>query len=843
VIGIKILACAEVYRRAAKHQDRLAQQPNRSQPISTHTLAVTTPFRIAIVGSGPGGLSAACRAAEMGDSHILLEAQPHLSNTIFRYQKGKHVMAEPTVLPLRAAAGFEAGKREKLLEVWDQDVARHKVNIRHRAEVTGIEKAGELFKLKLKSGDVIEAEQVILGIGVQGNPRKIDAPGEDLPQVQYQLDDPDEYSGEVIVVVGAGDAAIENAVALTRKNTVHIVNRKGEFSRAKEGNNSLILQAIEQGTVKCHYNSGIERVDELPADHPSKRRMLLKLNAKDGVVEIPCDRIIARLGATAPREFVEGCGIQFPSKEAAALPAVSATYESNVPGLYIIGALAGYPLIKQAMNQGYEVVEFICKRPVVPADEPILRDKFQVFQNAGEVEVILDVLRLRSPILGALNRLQLREFLLESKISKPRPGERLYNKDDYGNSLFIVVSGDASVLINPNDSAQNKRIKAGSIFGEMALLSGRPRAAAVEAGQDCVLIEVPRRTMLKLIASSESVRRYVDRVFALRALQTHLAPGASDAQLAEVLATAKLKQYKAKEVIYASGEEASQIYLIRSGSVMVTVAAADKEIVLSYIAAGQYFGELDVIAGTKRRQSARAAIKTDVLSVSADAFLALLEKNPQLRESVRERFRSQIEARVAMERTPERGAMMNFLLQEGMGEATDALLIDEALCIRCDQCEKACASTHGNVSRLDREAGKTFDNLHVPISCRHCEHPHCMKDCPPDAIHRSSSGEVYIQNTCIGCGNCERNCPYGVIHMGVETKETPSLWRWMLFGKGAAPGDESHDYPEGSAKKAVKCDMCGTREQGPACVQACPTGAAIRVGPEEFFKVLSSGGR
>ena len=34
-------------------------------------------------------------------------------------------------------------------------------------------------------------------------------------------------------------------------------------------------------------------------------------------------------------------------------------YESSVAGMYIIGALAGYPLIKQAMNQGYEVVEYI----------------------------------------------------------------------------------------------------------------------------------------------------------------------------------------------------------------------------------------------------------------------------------------------------------------------------------------------------------------------------------------------------------------------------------------------------------------------------------------------------
>ena len=66
-------------------------------------------FKIAIVGSGPGGLSAAARAAERNESHVLLEAEPQLSNTIYLYQKGKYVMAEPSVLPLRSAMSFAAG--------------------------------------------------------------------------------------------------------------------------------------------------------------------------------------------------------------------------------------------------------------------------------------------------------------------------------------------------------------------------------------------------------------------------------------------------------------------------------------------------------------------------------------------------------------------------------------------------------------------------------------------------------------------------------------------------------------------------------------------------------------
>jgi Fe-S-cluster-containing hydrogenase component 2 len=38
-------------------------------------------------------------------------------------------------------------------------------------------------------------------------------------------------------------------------------------------------------------------------------------------------------------------------------------------------------------------------------------------------------------------------------------------------------------------------------------------------------------------------------------------------------------------------------------------------------------------------------------------------------------------------------------------------------------------------------------------------------------------------------------------------------------------------------KKAVKCDLCKDLKGGPSCVRACPTGAAIRVSPEDFLTV------
>ena len=115
-----------------------------------------------------------------------------------------------------------------------------------------------------------------------------------------------------------------------------------------------------------------------------------------------------------------------------------------------------------------------------------------------------------------------------------------------------------------------------------------------------------------------------------------------------------------------------------------------------------------------------------------------------------------------------------------------------------------------------------------------------MTDCPPDAIGRAPNGEVYIRDNCIGCGNCERNCPYGVIQMAAAAPEKPGLLNWLLFGAGPGPGQARHGSDQGDTgpKKAVKCDMCRDVGGGPACVRACPTGAAIRISPEKFVQLI-----
>ena len=74
--------------------------------------------------------------------------------------------------------------------------------------------------------------------------------------------------------------------------------------------------------------------------------------------------------------------------------------------------------------------------------------------------------------------------------------------------------------------------------------------------------------------------------------------------------------------------------------------------------------------------------------------------------------------------------------------------------------------------------------------------------------------------------------------MSAKPAAKPSLMSWLLFGSGPGPGQDKSIKAEG-AKKAVKCDMCKDIEGGAACVRACPTGAAIRVRPDEFLAKIA----
>jgi Fe-S-cluster-containing hydrogenase component 2 len=323
-----------------------------------------------------------------------------------------------------------------------------------------------------------------------------------------------------------------------------------------------------------------------------------------------------------------------------------------------------------------------------------------------------------------------------------------------------------------------------------------------------------------------------------RQFRVYLSQSIGDELMSDVLSTAERRTYKPGQLMFHEGDDAEGIFVVRKGALVMSQASGGGEAFKGYVSAGSFIGEMGVIGGKKRSMTVRAATSAHVTWIESSKFMRLIDELPDFRQQVDELILARLAENQAAHNDLERGRIEQFLIDKGMGEATDILLIDEALCVGCDNCEKACAETHGGVSRLNRESGPTFANLHIPMACRHCEDPYCMSDCPADAIHRAQTGQVFIDEKCIGCGNCKSNCPYNAIEMSYPAPEKPGLLSWLLLGLGSGPGQGkgAGSTPQGDMPKlAVKCDSCMDIDGGPSCVRACPTGAAFRIGPDDYF--------
>jgi electron transport protein HydN len=146
------------------------------------------------------------------------------------------------------------------------------------------------------------------------------------------------------------------------------------------------------------------------------------------------------------------------------------------------------------------------------------------------------------------------------------------------------------------------------------------------------------------------------------------------------------------------------------------------------------------------------------------------------------------------------------------------VIAEPSKCIGCRTCEVACAMAHPT----DEGAALTPQNFSprltvvrcgtvtTAIMCRQCDDAPCAKACPVNAIVFAQDSVQVVQSRCIGCKSCVVACPYGAMNVvSVSAPAQPPTF----FGLRQAKSE------------AQKCDLCVSREEGQACIAACPTKA------------------
>jgi CRP-like cAMP-binding protein/Fe-S-cluster-containing dehydrogenase component len=371
----------------------------------------------------------------------------------------------------------------------------------------------------------------------------------------------------------------------------------------------------------------------------------------------------------------------------------------------------------------------------------------------------------------------------------------------------------------------------GDLFGEMTCMNFYPRSATVRAESDVVAYEM-LRNVLDIMMKNKTFRAEIEQNYRRRALETHLRGVPMFADLSpdfieHLKESVELVRYAPGQVIARQGEAADSFYLVRIGFVKISEEYPGGELVLAYLSRGDYFGEIGLLGGGVRTATCTALDHVEVVKISGDDFQQMVERFPKVRAGL-EAVAAERRAANAQRMQMVHSVPIEQFLSQGLMEAQSLLILDLQKCTRCDACVNACADAHDGVTRLVRE-GLRFENFLVATSCRQCRDPLCMVGCPVGSIRRRNSLEVIIEDWCIGCGLCARNCPYGNInlHPFEVMAEEPEF-----AGRRKAVVQQ----------KATSCDLC-THLKEPSCVYACPHDAAHRVDPRKFFAGMMGQGQ
>ncbi len=379
---------------------------------------------------------------------------------------------------------------------------------------------------------------------------------------------------------------------------------------------------------------------------------------------------------------------------------------------------------------------------------------------------------------------------------------------------------DAAVDLNYNSPVAE--LGPGDLFGEMTCMNFYPRSATVRAETELVAYEM-LRNVLDILMKNKTFRAQTDQTYRRRALENHLRGVPMFADLTpdfieHLKESVELVRYAPGQIIARQGDLADSFYLVRIGFVKISEQYPGGELVLAYLSRGDYFGEIGLLGGA-RTATCTALDHVELVRISGDDFRAMVERFPGVRSGLenaaRERLAQNQQRMQMVESVP-----IDQFLSQGLMEAQSLLILDLERCTRCDACVNACADAHDGVTRLIRD-GLRFEQYLIATSCRQCRDPLCMVGCPVGSIRRRNSLEVIIEDWCIGCGLCARNCPYGNINLHPFDIMVEDLER---------PGRQKASVQQ----KATSCDLC-THLKEPSCVYACPHDAAHRVDPRKFF--------
>lgn len=270
---------------------------------------------VAIIGGGPSGLTAGLYLCRARIDTVVLEQQ----------LPGGQAVYSPLI---ENYPGFPDGiSGPDLVDLMMKQVDRFGLETRTFAPVNELTLDGRIKTLKLDGGDLF-ANAVIVASG--RSPRKMGIPGEKEftgRGISYCATcDAPLFKEKVVMVVGGGDAAVEEALHLTRfASKVILVHRRDEL----RASSYLQERILSEPRVEFMWNSELA---EIKGEHTVRSAVVVN-NVTRERAEVPVAGVFFYVGNTPNTGFLE----EVVELNEAGYVVTDDRLESSVPGIFAAG--------------------------------------------------------------------------------------------------------------------------------------------------------------------------------------------------------------------------------------------------------------------------------------------------------------------------------------------------------------------------------------------------------------------------------------------------------------------------------------------------------------------------
>ena len=295
-----------------------------------------------IIGGGAAGLSSAVWCADLGLKALLLEKNAELGGQLLW-----------TYSSIKNHLGIEAASGRDLRDIFVRQAESYKFDVRSNAKFSQLDLA--LKTILFENGESVSARAIIFATGVSR--RKLNVEGEEEFRnrgiIESGKRDGHLAKGKNAVVIGGGDAALENALILSETaSTITLTHRRTDFKARIEflekARNNPKIKILTDTTVKKIH--GCEQVEAVELQNPTAKQTQI----------VPAEIVLVRIGVEPNTNILRG---EIELDEQGYIK-INSSCETNVENVFAVGDVANplAPTVSGAVGMGATAAKVISSR-------------------------------------------------------------------------------------------------------------------------------------------------------------------------------------------------------------------------------------------------------------------------------------------------------------------------------------------------------------------------------------------------------------------------------------------------------------------------------------------------